>query len=176
MKDEYQSTERLAARLQDSRSWLVRRLEAMLGRDGSAEETAQEAFMRVLENPPSRGDDNIEGFLWRVAQRLAIDELRKRRSNEGTRTCQAVLSVAAEALDAIIRSAERQELLRLIQGLSDGQRICIKMFYFQGVHYEGIARTLNISTEQVKAYIQNGKIQLKRRWRSFSDGVNRGSS
>jgi RNA polymerase sigma factor (sigma-70 family) len=169
MKDEYRSKDRLAARLLVSRPWLVRRLEAILGRDGSAEDVAQEAFMSVLDSPPHQGNDNLEGYLWQVAKRRAIDELRKRRPVKSLDS-----SVPTDALDAMIQSEEAHEIGSLLEGLTDGQRLCLKMLYFDEMHYQDIAKALNISKEQVRAHVQNGRIQLENRWKRRPPGGSRG--
>lgn len=56
---------------------------------------------------------------------------------------------------------EIQLLLQALEGLKEGQRNCLKRFYFENESYEDIALAEGYTLKQVKSYIQNGKRKLK---------------
>jgi len=62
------STAWVVDHLQAARSWLIPRLEAMLGRDGSADDVAQEASMRALSESPKACFDAWHGLLREILQ------------------------------------------------------------------------------------------------------------
>ena len=55
-----------------------------------------------------------------------------------------------------------QKLENAITQLSDCQKTCIRMFYFERKTYHEIADITGYSLNQVKSYIQNGKRNLKK--------------
>ena len=153
----------LEDRFQASRVSLVRRLERIVGHDGSAEEIAQETYVRALTRPP-HDEEDIDKWLWRVAKNLAIDHLRKRwHEVSGFDELPAVPAKASQ-LDHLLQAEDSREVLEVLNELPEGQRICLKLSYFHGLSLKQIVELKNYSADQVRSHIQNGKIQFRRRW------------
>lgn len=57
--------------------------------------------------------------------------------------------------------AEDRALHKAIDDLNEGQRQCIRLFYFERMSYEEIAETTGQNLKQVKSHLQNGKRNLK---------------
>jgi RNA polymerase sigma-70 factor (ECF subfamily) len=53
------------------------------------------------------------------------------------------------------------ELNQALQELSNDQKICIELFYFQKLSYKEIEQKTGYSFQQVKSHIQNGKRNLR---------------
>ena len=53
------------------------------------------------------------------------------------------------------------ELIMALQELSNDQKICIELFYFQKLSYKEIEQKTGYSFQQVKSHIQNGKRNLR---------------
>lgn len=53
------------------------------------------------------------------------------------------------------------ELNEALQELSNDQKICIELFYFQKLSYKEIEQKTGYSFQQVKSHIQNGKRNLR---------------
>ena len=65
----------------------------------------------------------------------------------------------------ITEAHEKEEkyvkLEQAVEGLTDEQRKCIELFYYQKKCYDEIAEITGFSYKQVKSYIQNGKRNLR---------------
>jgi len=57
------------------------------------------------------------------------------------------------------------KLERAIEELKPHQQICINLFYLKGNSYEEIADASDFSLKEVKSFIQNGKLNLKKKLR-----------
>lgn len=69
-----------------------------------------------------------------------------------------------EDVDALLLKEQKISILEeLIPSLKDEQRICIELFYLKELSYQQISDQLNLSLNQVKSAIQNGKRNLKLR-------------
>jgi RNA polymerase sigma factor (sigma-70 family) len=112
---------------------------------------------------------NIDAWLWFVAQRLAIDRLRKRSHEVSGFDELPAVPVMASQVDHLLQAEELQQVLEVLNELSEGQRICLKLSYFDDLSFEEIAGKANLSTEQVRSHIQNGRIQFRRRWEARAD-------
>jgi RNA polymerase sigma factor (sigma-70 family) len=53
------------------------------------------------------------------------------------------------------------ELMMALQELSNDQKICIELFYFQKLSYKEIEQKTGYTFQQVKSHIQNGKRNLR---------------
>jgi RNA polymerase sigma factor (sigma-70 family) len=155
------STAWVVDHLQAARSWLIPRLEAMLGRDGSADDVAQEASMRALSESPK---GCFDAWLWVAARNLAIDWLRK-RGREVTNADELLeCAIATPRREALRDSIQLRQVLAVLADLSEGQRVCLKLHYFDDLSYEEIASKLHLPVRAVRAHIQNGRLQFRRRW------------
>lgn len=169
MEDDFQgpSREELAKRLLAARRWLIPRLEVMLGKDGSAEDVAQEAGLKALEAAPLSRSDNFEGWLWSVAKHMALDCLRKRlREQRGLNQLPEVLAAPA-APDVLLLAARAKEVWKTLEDMPAGQRICLKLHYIEDKSYDEIAALTGFPKEQVRAHVQNGKIKFRKLWRTI---------
>lgn len=55
-----------------------------------------------------------------------------------------------------------QNLKKAIENLSDDQKSCVMMFYFENKSYKDIEESTGYSMKQIKSYIQNGKRNIKK--------------
>lgn len=60
------------------------------------------------------------------------------------------------------REAQFEKLEHAVEQLSEPQKVCIDLFYFQRKSYQQIAEITGFSIKQVKSNIQNGKKNLKK--------------
>jgi RNA polymerase sigma factor (sigma-70 family) len=125
-----------------------------------AQDLSQETYLRLLNKGEITHDDNIIGYLFRIADRLAIDYLRQGRLprnntvdltenlhcpqlqpdalTELRQRCQLVL----DAINSLPRKYQRVFLLRKIDELS----------------YSEIAQQLGISEKTVQRYLVNAML------------------
>ena len=66
-----------------------------------------------------------------------------------------------EMTEALLHESTLQQLERAVEQLSDGQRICIQLFYLQRKSYQQVAEQTNLPLDQVRSHLQNGRRNLR---------------
>ncbi|HKH40308.1 MAG TPA: sigma-70 family RNA polymerase sigma factor [Solirubrobacterales bacterium] len=124
---------------------LIRRLERMLGSRESAEDLAQEAFLRLWQRAPvGLAAAQQAAWLQRTATNLALDELRRRRVRDHhPLEDEAVAGLAVDGTEAL---SVREALSRL----SAHQRLLVLLRFQAGLSYAEIAETLAITPEAAR--------------------------
>ncbi|TSH98827.1 sigma-70 family RNA polymerase sigma factor [Verticiella sediminum] len=153
------ASSRLAALYGNHAGWLRDWLRRRLGCPHEAADLAHDTFVRLLRTP---GHDAIIGglreprsYLATLAQRAAIDHLRRKRLE------QAWLETLAQLPEAVMPSAEEcaailQTLHRLdamLAGLGDKVRQAFLLSQFEGMPYAQIAQRLGVTVSSVKKYM-----------------------
>lgn len=122
-----------------------------------AEETAQEAFVRLLRLDRPEVQSYLQAYLFKIATNLAIDKLRKRgRSLEVI-----VEDKYTQADDATEPSAEdtlkyRQLLNMMAESVGELPPKCRQAFFLykvKGASYPEVAEKMNISESMVRKYV-----------------------
>jgi RNA polymerase sigma factor (sigma-70 family) len=69
----------------------------------------------------------------------------------------------AEAVpdEAVLHEATLQHLEEALEGLNEGQRSCIRLFYLERNSYQQVAERVGLSVEQVRSHLQNGRRNLR---------------
>jgi RNA polymerase sigma factor (sigma-70 family) len=115
----------------------------------------QDAFMEGLRRPP-HDDENLPGWLFRVALRRARRGLRR---------------MAANALGSVFKSSERDELAaaldraevgRLLRMLSARQRAMVIAEYYLDLDQEDIARIFGVQRGTVAATLAQARARMRR--------------
>ncbi len=141
----------------------------MLSDPLEAEEVLQDVFVRTWKHAPSYDPTRSSVFTWLVmiARRQCLDRLRARRSNP-------LRGFATPSLDDLPPCSDgRQEeersyseigemVLQKLALLSEEQRRCIEMAYFEGYTQNEIAMHLDEPLGTIKARIRRGLLKLKR--------------
>jgi len=143
---------------------LCRFLECLIGRSGSAQEIAQESFLRLLRNGfhiAPRAE--IKFWLYRVARNLALNELGRRKMQRKFRNFVSGLlhsrtPMPGEDLD---RSERNCELMRMLELLPEHQRAALLLREQEMMGYAEIAQVLNISESKVKGDIFRARCRLR---------------
>jgi RNA polymerase sigma factor (sigma-70 family) len=73
----------------------------------------------------------------------------------------ATLSIEDEEEDAVLKDVKYELLEKQLNDLKEDQRDCLVRFYLKNESYQQISDALNISINQVKSALQNGKRNLK---------------
>ena len=104
-----------------------------------AEELVEEAFVRLLQQWDSLTDHPaLEGWLWKTLQHLILTEVRLAKYHR---------EIPLEDADtwAAPETAEEDLAENLPDGLSDGEREVLLLFYQEGCTHQEMARRLGIS-------------------------------
>ena len=135
-----------------------------------AEDVANESFMRLMKHlTESRRNENLRGWLFRVAYNLSMDV---HRANK--RYCYAASAETADAMFEIYEAVdpcpspeveliEKESFSRLrsaVMLLTLQQRKCI-LLRAEGLRYREIAVTLGISLQRAATLLERGATRLK---------------
>jgi RNA polymerase sigma-70 factor, ECF subfamily len=125
-------------------------LASVTGSVESARDVVQEAFAQALRDQNGfRGDGSLEGWVWRIALRVAI-------GSNGSRE----LAVDEVPEVAFVDESPDQTLAAAVQGLSPQRRMAIFLRYFADLSYAQIADVLGIAEGTVAATLSQAHQQL----------------
>jgi RNA polymerase sigma-70 factor (ECF subfamily) len=141
-----------------------------------AEDLAQETFVKVLNNIDRYSPDfKFSSWLFKIANNLTIDHLRRRRLNtisiEGAPD--AVTAESAQATSITIVSGDEspleelesrelgQAIERAIAKLRPEYRACIMLRHVEDRSYEEIAEIVKLPLGTVKTYIHRARHELR---------------
>jgi RNA polymerase sigma-70 factor (ECF subfamily) len=142
----------------------------------TAEELAQETFIKVLNNVDRyQPQFKFSSWLFKIANNIAIDHLRKRQivtiSMDGSPHAATAAEAEATSFDVAIRQESAleemearelgSEIEKAIAQLRPEYRSCIMLRHVEGRSYEEIAATLDLPLGTVKTYIHRARIQLR---------------
>ena len=142
-----------------------------------AEDLAQDTFVKVLNNVERyRPEFKFSSWLFKIANNVAIDHLRKRQldtiSTDGSRHATTAAEVEATSFDVVepgqnaLEQLTSQELgasiERAVARLRPMYRSCILLRHVEGRSYEEIAQTLDLPLGTVKTYIHRARHELRK--------------
>lgn len=148
----------------------------MVRDSATAEDLSQDAFIKVLNNIDKyRPEFKLSSWLFKIANNVAIDHLRKRQLNtisvSGSPNAGSESEIEATSFDipsgedSALDQMEARELGSAIEKaigtLRPEYRSCIMLRHVEGRSYEEIAATLDLPLGTVKTYIHRARIQLR---------------
>lgn len=137
------------------------------GAPADAEEAAQDAFVRVWRGLPRfRGEAAFSTWLFRIVVRSAIDRRRvlaERRTREVD--VEAALDVPTGDAGATGDPAQTgRALLRLMDRLSDVQRVVVSLYYLEDRPVAEVAQLLELPENTVKTHLSRARAALREAW------------
>ena len=129
----------------------VARLIGRVVRDrGRSEELAVEVFLKLWRNQKAQSE-NVEGWLYRVAVRVAVDELRRRARREHYEHLLAWVRPKPEPRtpEAIHFSGEEQERVRRVLGQLGSRQAQFLLLRSQDFTYDEMATILSVSQASI---------------------------
>lgn len=137
----------------------------LLGSREAAEELTQDVFLaawrKAARFDPSRG--RLSTWLMTIAHNLAIDRLR--RETGVTRPTLVLVDDVPDAVDADDTEtllAERDEALRALAVLSEGEKRLLVRTYFRGMTAREIAEADRIPLGTVKTRLRTALIKVRK--------------
>lgn len=125
-----------------------------------AEDVLQMGFIKIFQKIDEyRGDGSFEGWMRRVMVNTAIESYRK-----NLRTLNVVPIEDAYEQPGVGFDFSRlgmQDLLKVIQKLSDGYRMVFNMYIIEGYSHKEIAETLGISEGASKSQLSRARAILR---------------
>lgn len=138
-------------------------LAGILRSDSDADDVAQEAFIRLLRCPDLGSYQNLRAVLFKTAHRLALNVIRRRRSNPldradtGFELEVAALAQGPTAEETIIESEQETALVQALTQLSPRCRQVIELRTVSELTYKEISDTLGVSISTLEKHLNRGK-------------------
>lgn len=140
----------------------------LLRRRELAEEILQETFLQAWSQAARYRADRATpcGWLLMLARSRALDHLRsssaRARREEGYETDPATSRVEAPVGTDNLEARQRQQfVLQALAGLSEEQRRCVELSFFEGLSHSQIAQRLGAPLGTVKSRILLGMRKLR---------------
>lgn len=148
----------------------------MVRDSATAEDLSQETFVKVLNHIDKyRPEFKLSSWLFKIANNVAIDHLRRRQldtiSMDGSPHASTASDIEASSFDiadqsenALDEMAARElgtEIEQAIAMLRPEYRACILLRHVEDRSYEEIAATLDLPLGTVKTYIHRARHQLR---------------
>lgn len=133
---------------------------------GYSQETTQEIYLEVWRNAASYDATKGSALAWLVtmAHRRAVDRVRaeqaasRRESRYGAAGIEPPGDVVA---DAAIADDERRRVAHCLDGLTDKQRQCIELAYYQGLTYAAVSERLSANVSTIKSRMRDALRSLR---------------
>jgi RNA polymerase sigma-70 factor, ECF subfamily len=141
----------------------IARVIARVIRDpGRAEELAVEVFLKWSRNPLARGT-KAEGWLYRTAARMALDELRKqaRRNRYDGLSAWVGKPPTPEELHA---AAQEQNKVRAVLSAIAPRQAELLLLRSQGLSYDELASTLNLNPASVGTLLSRAQQAFRKEY------------
>jgi len=151
-------------------------LEHLVGNREQAEDLAQEVFVRVFKaRHRYEPEAKFSTWLFTIANNIASNALRSRNRRrevgvpEGNGADSTPLSLdqlakAASGAQPTRRldKAEQAEIVRTaVAALSERQRMALLLAKFEGMSYQDIAQTMDLSVQAIKSLLSRARVNLK---------------
>lgn len=155
---------------------LVRILRHISGSDDSAEDLAQDVFLRVFRARATyQPTAKFSTWLFHIAHNVASNALRDRKrrkelqvfATSGSQSSimsldQMVLASTGAMPVRRLDKVERAEMVRLaVDALNERQRMALLLCKFEGLSYQEIAEAMDLSVQAVKSLLSRARVNLK---------------
>ena len=139
----------------------------LVGQRETAADITQETFLRAYQAlhrfDPARP---LTPWLCRIAVNLALNWLKRRRPTVSLDNPEASFGLsdsnpAADPQNMVLRQERQQMLHRAILSLPPEQRAIIELRHFQGLSYQEIAASLNLTLANVKTRLFRARRHLR---------------
>ncbi len=155
---------------------LVRILRRVGGDEDSAEDLAQDVFLRVFRARANyQPTAKFSTWLFHIADNVAKNAIRDRKRRKEVQTQNAdgsssimpsldQMALASTGAMPVRRldKVERAEMVRLaVDALNDRQRMALLLCKFEGLSYQEIADVMELSVQAVKSLLSRARVNLK---------------
>ncbi|RJQ29314.1 MAG: sigma-70 family RNA polymerase sigma factor [Peptococcaceae bacterium] len=143
-----------------------RRAVYILGSAEAAEDVAQETFLRLYRTPPQE-QNNIAGWLMRVAANLAYNHLRgenNRARRESAKFLEEPVAASSPSVEEMFLQSEEARMVHsVLQRLPPRDRVCLLLKH-SGAGYREIADALSIKPGSVGVILARARAGFKKEY------------
>lgn len=127
---------------------------------GYSEETTQDIYLQVWRTAESYDPAAGSALAWllTLAHRRAVDRVRSEQAatQRDSRYSAATVDRDVDHVsDAVIAGEERRRVTTCLDGLTDVQRECIELAYYQGLTYVQVSEKLSANLATIKSRIRD---------------------
>lgn len=157
-------TDRVAMLFHDHRDAIVGFLVKRISCHDTAQDLTQEAYLRLLRQGALPHIDNLAGYLYRTAERLAIDFLRqeKRLANQDALLDEDIECPLPQPEALIMLRQQCGRLLDALATLPVDQRNVLLLRKIDELSYSEIAHRLRISEKTVQRHLVKALLHCQR--------------
>ncbi len=141
--------------------WLTSRLQSRCGDPDLTDIAVQDTFLAVWRSPKSyRGDGDVGAWLWGIAIRRLIDQLRKRRSvpiDPAVIGSAEALGLTPDVSDELFADGSYGELGPVLVGLAPELRAVLIATAIDGLSTKEAARLLGVPQGTVKTRLMRAR-------------------
>jgi RNA polymerase sigma-70 factor (ECF subfamily) len=127
---------------------------------GYSEETTQDVYLQVWRSAetfdPTAG--SALAWLMTLAHRRAVDRVRSEQAatnRESRYGASTVETPTDQVSDSVIQSDERRQVVNCLDGLTDLQKECIQLAYYDGLTYVQVSDRLAANLATVKSRMRD---------------------
>jgi RNA polymerase sigma-70 factor, ECF subfamily len=133
----------------------------MLNGNAETEDVAQEAFVKLWQNPAQvREAKALKGWLMRVASNLAIDRLR-RKVHSNIEAVPEIVDPSQRTGAELDERAASARVDSAIAQLPERQKLAVTLVYFEGMTNIAAASVMEISVDAIESLLSRGRRALK---------------
>ena len=156
-----QDVEAFAAFYDDTRARVFGLVVRVLRDPGYSEETTQDVYLQVWRNAenynPSAGTPLA--WLMTLAHRRAVDRVRSEQSASQRESRYGAANVelpADRVAESVIQADEQRQVVECLGSLTDPQRECIHLAYYEGLTYVQVSERLSANLATIKSRMRDG--------------------
>lgn len=130
----------------------------------ASQDAVMEIFEQLIEKLRIHEVENFKAWLYVYARNFCLMELRRQKNRHFVEIEDYLMEgdgPMEEANDDRWEEADFVKMESCLATLSEGQALCVKMFYLEQKCYKDIASATGLDLKQVKSNIQNGRRNLK---------------
>jgi RNA polymerase sigma-70 factor, ECF subfamily len=131
---------------------------------GYSEETTQEVYLEVWRTASQYDSAKGSALAWllTMAHRRAVDRVRaeqagsRRESRYGAASSEPASASAQDPVaDSAVAGDERRRVTECLDALTEAQRQCIELAYYQGLTYSEVSQRLAANLSTIKSRIRD---------------------
>lgn len=130
-----------------------------------SKDAVMDIFEFLLRNVDKYDIDNFKNWLLTLTRNHCLKKLSRSMKRENELFDKNTDVESVEFYEDLDQDKE-QALLQLenaLESLKPHQQKCVSLFYLKGMSYEEVSMITEYEIKQVKSYIQNGKINLRKK-------------
>jgi RNA polymerase sigma-70 factor (ECF subfamily) len=141
---------------------VARVIQGVVHDQARAEELAVEVFLKLWRTGRAQGEQ-VDGWLYRTAVRIALDELRRRARRERYERMLGWFK-AAPTPEELRAANEEQDRVRKVLGAIETQRAEMLLLRSQGFSYEQVARALGLNPASVGTLLNRAQEAFRKEY------------